>query len=102
MRSSDLRRIADARVAANFSELVFRCSRSVSSEAARVAAFAWFFAVAAAVVGGTAPIHAHRSCALRSSGLHAADTSRVQRGVSITAIAIRNFDDGNGRPRRGA
>jgi len=93
-----VRRIADARAAANFSELVFRCSSSVSSVAARAAAFFWSFADVAAVADGTARIRARRSSAPPSSGQHVIDISRVQKGASIIVIAIRNFGDCGAMP----
>jgi hypothetical protein len=65
----------------------------VSSEAARVAAFVWSFAEAAAVVDGTARIRARRSCAPPTSRQHVVGISGVRKGASITATAIENFAD---------
>jgi hypothetical protein len=74
----------------------------VSSEAARVAAFVWSFAEAAAVADGTARIRARRSCGPPTSRLHVVGISGVRKGVSITATAIENFADCSEMPSNGA
>ncbi len=80
----------------------FWCSSSVSSEAARVAAFVWSFADAAVVAGGTARIRARPSCAPPGNGRHVSGISRVPKGASITGTAIRNFGDCGGMLSSGA